>query len=86
MAITIGYNVYMTNAIISQAIQSAGGQTAVAKALNVRQNTVHKWIHHGLPRTEWTGETNYIPTICDLGGGEFTREQLLATRGAQTNQ
>ena len=38
---------------------------------------VKKWEKNGLPRTEWTGETNYSENIESLTNGQVTKERLL---------
>lgn len=55
----------------------AVGQTALAKACGVRQPTVHGWKKKGLPRTEWTGETDYSGAIERLSDGAYTKARLL---------
>ena len=65
------------------AVMQAGGQAAVARACGVRQQSVYRWVHRGhLPRTEWTGETDYSSVLASLDGVTVTREELLATRKA----
>lgn len=67
---------------ITQAIQIVGLQP-LAKGLKVSYQAVRKWEDAGtLPRTEWTGETNYSSVIEKLTGGKVTRRALLATRVA----
>ncbi len=42
---------------------------------------VIKWVRKGhLPRTEWTGETNYAERIASAIDGIVSREELLSTR------
>jgi len=72
--------------LIEQAIKHAGGVTAFTKALNalidrpVTYQAVKKWAVKGrLPRTEWTGESNYAAAIERLTGGQVPREKLLHT-------
>lgn len=55
------------------------GLGKLARALGVTHQAVRKWQKaRRLPRTEWTGETNYAGRIEKLTHGEVTREQLLA--------
>ena len=64
--------------ILTQAIEEAGGITAVAAAVGKTYVAVYKWTVNGqLPRTEWTGETNYARIIERLTKGKFKRKQLL---------
>jgi hypothetical protein len=66
---------------VKKAVIQAGGQAVVARACGVRQQTVFRWVHTGhLPRTEWTGETNYSSVLASMDGVNVTRKELLATR------
>jgi hypothetical protein len=59
------------------------GLTRIAKACNRSPATVHKWkSRNRLPRTEWTGETNYAETIARLHGG-ISAESLLSFKDAK---
>lgn len=62
---------------IKYAIEIAGGQVRVAKACGVSQPAVSGWINRGLPRTDWTGETNYAGAIERLTNGVITKDWLL---------
>lgn len=49
---------------ILQAINKADSKTEFAKICGVTRPAVEKWIIAGrLPRTDWTGETNYSEKI-----------------------
>lgn len=39
--------------------KACGGYKSVALELKVHRQTVWRWEKRGLPRTEWTGETEY---------------------------
>ena len=53
------------------------GLTRVAQACRVTPAAVHRWKRRNrLPRTEFSGETQYAPVIAALHGG-VTVEQLL---------
>ena len=68
---------------VQRAVIQAGGQAAVARACGIRQQSVFRWVHTGhLPRTEWTGETDYSSVLASMDGVSVTREELLATRKA----
>jgi DNA-binding transcriptional regulator YdaS (Cro superfamily) len=55
------------------------GHAATARACGVSPRAVRKWQAAGrLPRTEWTGETDYAGRIERASGGAVTREALLA--------
>lgn len=59
------------------------GLSALARGLGVSYQAIRKWEKVGrLPRTEWTGETNYGTVIEKLTGGKVTRAALLGVRNA----
>lgn len=52
---------------VAEAVIRAGGAIAVAKACKKTRQAVDKWVQRNqLPRTEYTGETNYADCIADL--------------------
>ena len=68
---------------LSNAINEAGGPRVVGAACGITYQAVLKWIEKGrLPRTEWTGETNYARIIERLTKGKFKRKQLLVRTAA----
>lgn len=69
-----------TENLIEEAITAAGGQARVAVECGVKQPSVFKWAKNGhLPRTDFTGETNYAETISRLTNGKFSKQKLLST-------
>lgn len=63
---------------LDKAIQLAGGQTALANIVGLTPQAIQKWVaNECLPRTEWTGETNYIEQIVAHFDGKITREELI---------
>jgi len=49
---------------VSIAINRAGGPIAAAKACGVSRQAIDKWIDRGsLPRTDYSGETNYAEKL-----------------------
>lgn len=74
----------MNENIIEKAVQEAGGSKIVASECGLRsQQAVMKWMRAGkLPRTEWTGETNYSAVIERLTKKKFTKAMLLSQRAA----
>lgn len=69
---------------ISRAIELCGGPVAFTRKLNehlpkpVSYQAVKKWEAKGrLPRTEWTGETNYAAAIELITDGAVAKTQLL---------
>lgn len=57
------------------------GQSGIATACGVTQPAVAKWVKKGrMPRTEYSGETNYaerITALCAAKGESITRNALL---------
>ncbi|MBX9609720.1 MAG: helix-turn-helix domain-containing protein [Gammaproteobacteria bacterium] len=67
---------------ITVAIELVGLQP-LASACGVTYQALRKWEKAGrLPRTEWTGETNYSETIEALTGGRVTKADLLRRSAA----
>lgn len=55
------------------------GVSKLARELGISHQAVRKWQKlRRLPRTEWTGETNYSARLAELTANAVTREQLLA--------
>lgn len=55
------------------------GPAKIAKLCSVKGPSAIKWRKKGcLPRTEWTGETNYAAIISGAMDGVVSRDQLLA--------
>jgi hypothetical protein len=55
------------------------GPSRIARVCGVKGPSAIKWrSNNRLPRTEWTGETDYASRIAAELGGRVTREQLLA--------
>jgi len=60
------------------AVEAVGGQTAAAKICNLSVPAINRWYAKGrLPRTEYTGKTNYAHLLAAAGNGEFSAEWLL---------
>lgn len=69
--------------LISEAI-SIVGLSRLARECNVTYQALRKWERRGfLPRTEWTGETNYAEVIEEATGGVVSRSALLAVHPAR---
>lgn len=67
--------------ILQQAVNDAGGAQAVATACGgITYQAVNKWIRKGMPRTEYTGETQYSLTISRMTGGKYSIGELLPSR------
>lgn len=67
----------MQENLISKAIDLTG-LTNLAKACGVTYQSVKRWEAKGrVPRTDWTGETDYARCIETATKGQITRDQLL---------
>ena len=67
----------MQENLISKAIEIVG-ICRLANACGVRYQSIYKWEAKGrLPRTDWTGETDYASCIERATKGAVTRDQLL---------
>lgn len=65
---------------ISRVIEIAG-LSQTAEAVGVSYQAVRKWEANGrLPRTDFTGETNYAEKMAALVGDQVTVEQLRSMR------
>jgi len=52
--------------------------SVVANACGRTPKAIYKWIERGtLPRTDFTGETNYAELIAKASEGRFTATQIL---------
>ena len=62
---------------IKEVIHDAGGVPTVALAVKLSERSVYKWIEkNALPRSEYTGESNYAASIAKLTK-KFTKEKIL---------
>lgn len=63
--------------LISKAIKIVG-LSKLAAACGIRYQSLQKWEAKGrLPRTDWTGETDYARRIEEATKGAVTRDELL---------
>lgn len=63
---------------LSRAINLAGGQSAIASIVGLTPQAIQKWVANGcMPRTEWTGETNYAEQIAQALDFKVTKSELL---------
>ena len=66
---------------LEKAIRFLGGYSATSRVCGVAYQVVVNWVRRGrLPRTEWTGETDYSARIEKALAGAVTREELLSVR------
>lgn len=67
---------------LKKTIDDAGGVPSVAMACGKTPRAIYKWLSaDALPRTEYTGETNYAAKIAELAaarGRPFDPNWLLA--------
>jgi hypothetical protein len=73
---------------LSRCVELAGGPVALTRELNKRlprpvtYQAVMKWVRQGrLPRTEWTGETDYARALSEAVGGQVSRDALRERQG-----
>lgn len=67
----------MQENLISKSIAIVGLR-ALARFCGVTPQAIYKWETKGsLPRTDWTGETDYASRIEEATKGAITRDQLL---------
>ncbi len=67
----------MKENLISKAIELVG-LCHLAQVCGVKHQSVYNWVKKGaLPRTDWTGETDYASRIEEATKGVITRDQLL---------
>lgn len=62
---------------IKEVINDAGGVCTVAFAVQLSERSIYKWIEKDcLPRSEYTGESNYSTLIAQLCEN-FTKQEIL---------
>jgi hypothetical protein len=72
----------MDTNLITEAIELIGIHV-LAAACGVSYQAVRKWEAAGrLPRTDWTGDTNYSEIIERLSKGRITQKALLRRKAA----
>ena len=60
--------------------------SVVSDVCGVSQRAIYKWINNGkLPRTEYTGETNYAEKIALASNGLFSADAILTIGRSKTN-
>lgn len=64
---------------VAYAVRCVGGPVQAARICERSRQAVDKWIMKGrLPRTEYTGETQYAQKLAEASEGAFSAEWLLA--------
>lgn len=62
---------------LKEVFRVAGGIDVVSTACGVSPRALYKWVsRNSLPRTEYTGETCYAASICNLSSVDMTPEEL----------
>lgn len=62
---------------VKDVIHDVGGVSVVATAVSLSERSIYKWIEkNAFPRSEYTGESNYINIIAALSKN-FSKEQIL---------
>ncbi|WP_023269659.1 hypothetical protein [Acinetobacter gyllenbergii] len=62
---------------VKDVIHDAGGVQIVAIAVQLSERSVYKWIEkNAFPRSEYTGESNYVNVIAELSK-KFSKEKIL---------
>ena len=62
---------------VKDVIHDAGGVSIVALAVQLSERSIYKWIEkNAFPRSEYTGESNYIHTIAELSKN-YSKEKIL---------
>lgn len=65
---------------LEQAIVQFGSVGKLAAAIGVKGQTLHHWRKRGMPRTDWTGETDYAKRIERATKRKVRAEDLLAAK------
>ncbi|WP_445403252.1 hypothetical protein [Acinetobacter vivianii] len=62
---------------VKDVIHDAGGVQIVALAVQLSERSIYKWIEkNSFPRSEYTGESNYVNVIAELSES-FSKEKIL---------
>lgn len=74
--------------ILEKAIEATPDKVSgVAQVCGVSVRAVYKWLKAGrLPRTDYTGETDYAKKIADATGGKFSALQILNSEKANIDR
>lgn len=77
----------MSEDFLSRVIKDIGGRKKVAALCNVSYQAVKKWEVKGrLPRTDYTGESQYAEILAKNSKGKYTKDDLhLKTKTASGN-
>lgn len=63
---------------LAQVVREIGGQVKAGEACGVTAAVIGRWIkQQHLPRTDYTGETDYAGALSKATEGKFSREWIL---------
>lgn len=63
--------------ILKTVINDCGGPTKVAPLLGISVRGLYKWLASGcLPRTEYSGETNYADALANASEGKWSADEI----------
>lgn len=64
---------------LKASITKIGGVANAASVCGVSRRAIYKWLTaESLPRTDYTGETDYARRLAEASNGQFTADWLLA--------
>jgi len=64
---------------LKESISIVGGVAKASTICGISQRAIYKWLSSdSLPRTEYSGETQYARSLAEASGGRFSAEWLLA--------
>ncbi|KAF0804906.1 regulatory protein [Alcanivorax xiamenensis] len=63
---------------LKSVIDDAGGVASVSRLLGISPRAIYKWLEAGsLPRTEYSGETDYAQKLARLDAVEHSASEIL---------
>ena len=64
--------------VLASVVRKIGGQVKTGEACGVTAAVVGRWIkQQHLPRTDYTGETDYAGVLAEASGFLFSRDEIL---------
>jgi hypothetical protein len=64
--------------ILAKVVDACGGQVLAGAACGVTPSIIGRWIkQQHLPRTDYTGETDYAGALASASGGIYKRDWIL---------
>lgn len=71
---------------LTDIINAVGGIPMASQICSITNTAIRKWvITNTLPRTEWTGETDYAQRLSDALGGKLSKAQILEIAHPRNN-